>query len=573
MVTARHALTWGLAAVAFALVAPACRHEEKRVDEVALAPAEPPVAPPADLLADVLIATPQTTWSRVQRGVGGALGIMPSTIGGLVCALSGIDPTLGPEIDGMAPAYAVMAGDPAAPSFAIVVKLVDARKTRIALVEGDTARYVAHDAAGMAELTPRTGPSPMALGLTRGGLLVLARTPADLERLGPYAYRSLPTRALPSQAVEIDLPGAALGGALRERLDAEWSAWKTEMLNQEASIRATRGREADFADPRGLMATLDSAVQARLAALGDVKRARITLDASEDAVRADLLVTPNDGDGPARKAVSAMRPGDVTPLLSAPASAPVALIVRDDAAARARDAADFEVAMARMFGKHLSDADAKKVHVATEDWTKGRGDWLTAALSWDDAKGLVVRAAAADEDVLSRAVREGLELTRASVLRDPLKRVLRLREPVFSSIELRGDDAGESDARKVELATTAFEPRAPGVAAQKIGVAWSVAHGELRVSLAENAPALLAQTQKGARTLADEPAIARAVASLGADATFAFVAQPLRFDAPRAGAPPAPLVFAWGRRGEDAWTHIDVADLLLRDVLKSRTGL
>src|SRR4051812_7550385 len=197
MAVLKRAVARGIAVAAIAS-AMACHHEEKRAPEAEVVAAEPPVPAPGDLLAEGIVSTPQTTWQRAQRGIGGALGIMPSTIGGLVCALSGVDPPLGPEIDGVSPLYFAVAGDPPSPPFAIAVKLVDARRARIMLVDSETARYVAHDAAGMTELSQRGAPSPMALALSRSGMLVMARTTADLERLGPYASRSLPSHPVPA---------------------------------------------------------------------------------------------------------------------------------------------------------------------------------------------------------------------------------------------------------------------------------------------------------------------------------------------------------------------------------------
>src|SRR6185436_20260995 len=100
-----------LVAAAFAAGALGCRKEKAEAGDAVVAAAEPPVPAPEGILGEGIVAAPNGTWGRVQRGVGGALGIMPSTLGGLVCALSGIDPTLGPEIDGVAPAYFTLAGD------------------------------------------------------------------------------------------------------------------------------------------------------------------------------------------------------------------------------------------------------------------------------------------------------------------------------------------------------------------------------------------------------------------------------------------------------------------------------
>src|SRR3954464_3303657 len=78
--------------------------DEKLVDA-----AEPPVPAPDGLLADVYVSTPNSSWGKLQRGIGGAVGILPPGIGGMVCTACGIDFTFADEIDGTSPAYAVIA--------------------------------------------------------------------------------------------------------------------------------------------------------------------------------------------------------------------------------------------------------------------------------------------------------------------------------------------------------------------------------------------------------------------------------------------------------------------------------
>src|SRR5438105_4605610 len=133
----------------------ACRHEPPPPEPSSAA--EAPVPAPDGLLAEGTFSTPNASWGKVQRGVGGYVGILPSTLGGLVTTATGLDPTLGPEIDGNAPAYVAVADAGGHAAWAIAVKLVDARRARGGLVDGDAARYTARDAAGLTELVPKAG--------------------------------------------------------------------------------------------------------------------------------------------------------------------------------------------------------------------------------------------------------------------------------------------------------------------------------------------------------------------------------------------------------------------------------
>ena len=80
----------------------------------------------------------------------------------------------------------------------------------------------------------------------------------------------------------------------------------------------------------------------------------------------------------------------------------------------------------------------------------------------------------------------------------------------------------------------------------------------------------------GDANLGANPAIKAALASLGADASFALVVDPLRLLAMRSGksAPPesAPVVVAIGKTPEPSamWARIDVAATVVQELIKHR---
>src|SRR5262249_54437377 len=161
----------------------------------------------------------------------GGFGILPATLGGVVCAFGGLDPTLGPEIDGGAPVVGVVAtGDGGAFGWALAMKLVEPRRAKDVLVGAETARYSPKPAGTMTELAPKGGGSlPVAVAIASGGYLVIARDEADLVRLGPYAYRTMPTKPVPETGgVVVELAKGALKGPLSARVASAWNDVKDE---------------------------------------------------------------------------------------------------------------------------------------------------------------------------------------------------------------------------------------------------------------------------------------------------------------------------------------------------------
>ena len=76
-----------------------------------------------------------------------------------------------------------------------------------------------------------------------------------------------------------------------------------------------------------------------------------------------------------------------------------------------------------------------------------------------------------------------------------------------------------------------------------------------------------------AGTLGDDRALAAKVSALEANATFVLVAQPSRMDPAKGSSPSASFLLAWGKKGREGWARVEIADLLLRDLMKSKMGL
>lgn len=535
----------------------------------ATGPALPPVAAPDGLLAEAALLDPAPFWSRLQRGVGATLGILPTSPGGLLVALAGVDPAFGPELDGASPAFAVVATDPADDSelaWAVAFRVSDARRAKNVLVEGDVSRYAVHDVGGMAALAPRGG-AHLSVGaaLAPGGFFVVARNEADLARLGPYLTRSVPTKAhAPTNdgSLLVEVPKSALSGVVRARLAAAWSSFRAEKEKQDEDLRqAHGGRAPDFADPRAILATVDAVVNDRLALLGDLEGARVVVAAGEDDLRATVSLAPSPGDGPAARSLEAMQVGDALPMLEAPADAPLLALARSAPDGRAADAELVSDAVAKALGPRLSAADGKRLRGALDDIERGRGDWLVAGLSARRPAGAAyLRAPAADADTLARGIKEALELESLPAFKGPLAAFLHAKDPTFAQA-----DAGA--AGRADVATFAYE-------GGKTLVAWGVRDGVLTACAGDDAPAKLSSIGAPEHKLASDERVAGALRGFASDVTLAVVARPLGFDEGRvAAAAEAPFLLGWGRRGAAFWLRVEASDLLAREAVRRASGL
>ncbi|HEY8039972.1 MAG TPA: hypothetical protein VIF15_09275 [Polyangiaceae bacterium] len=559
---------------------PACSScGDQRADGVeAGAAVEAPVPAPDGLLAEGWIRAPDATWSRVQQGVSGAVALLPPSAGELACAFAGLEPHLAPLVDGKATStFALADAGDGVVAWAVALPLTDPATATAMLVDGGDAqpsRYTSREEGGMRILAGRERPLSTAVALARGWL-ILARSDQDLTRLGPYLVRTMPVRTAPPSASSIIAvaPHSALAGPLASWLGAGWGSARGWLAARDDEQRAQHGgRPPDFGDPRAILDALDVVVKRRLELVADAQSARLEIDAQDDDLRADLFVTPGQGEAGAGL-VASMRPGDAKPMAGAPADGLLAMMVRDDAEARADDAREIEAAVDRTLGARLHEEDSRAVHAAVDDWSRARGDWLSVGVAWDvvaPARGLWLRTPATSGDAAAQAVRELVELTRRPPLADLLAGTLRLGPPAIAPAQVPG--LGTATLATFRPAQPAKAGRSPGGVDVPLGVGWAVHDGDLLVAMGQGAPRLLSGGASPARRLGDDARSARLLSALGATVTFALLAQPLRLD-PGRPAQDAPALLAWGRREGDVWARLELADALLRELIRLEAGL
>jgi hypothetical protein len=549
---------------------------------------EAPAEAPNGLLGDLVVHTPNASWARLQRGVGGAAGILPVTLPGIVIGLADLDVQLAAELDGNSPMFGALAGDPAAPGVAFAMKLVDTRRARGLLVEGDTARYVAKPVPGMTLLGPKhSGERRFEIAITENGYLLVATSTTDLARLGPYVTRTLPARPFAGPAAAtFEVARSALKASIVPRLESFWKDGKSFLLAQDQRMRAERGRAPDFGDPAAIVAAVDGIVGRRLAILGDLERLRITLEVTEDAAVIVGTLGPTKGAAPdksggaARTWVETMKVGDDAAVLALPAASLIALSMRDGEAERSEQSKELEKTLTSAMGPRLKQTEA--LHEVVEGIVKARDESFALAIGLDDPAGLLLRAPVRDADAANKTARALLDLAQ----NDPFKELLHVREVRQASEDVAGlgkvnlvtlvrerpRPAGAATTRRGREDAGAVAPRKP----PELGVTWLTREDEgPRTFLLGAGAEALVTLRLGARpdrALSAEPSLKRFTTALGSDASTVIVAQPLRLDPARANLPTAPLAIAVGKKDGDAFVRIDIADALLREAARWQMG-
>jgi hypothetical protein len=551
-----------------------CGGAAPTTDAGTVAAVEPPVPAPDGLLAEGWVRGPDAVWAKLQSGVSGAVALLPPTTGELACAVAGLDSHVAPLVDGKGTSFIVLAdGAGGGVAWALALPLTDPAAAAKILLGASDAQGASRDVAGM-HLAPGTGRPTNVMAALGSRWLVLAGDEDDLKRLGPYAVRTMPTKAVPSDsaAIVVDVPALALAGPLSQRIAAKWDETRAWLSAQDEDQRAKHGgRAPDFGDPRVIVDALDGAAKHRIALVTAARGAHLTIDAGDDEVHAEVLLTPGT-DPSSAKLLAAMHPSTSHPLAEVPADAVVALLARDDAATRAEDSATLEATIEHALGDRIHDEDSRAVRAAIDDWARARGDWLCAALAegaTDATRGVWLRTPAAGEEAATNAVREIVDLSRRQAFRQLLAGSLHLGPSAVATAEV-------PILGKANVATFAvLGPNGKsGAAAAGLGVAWGVHDGELLVAGGSSPASLLAGEVSAPTRVGDTPRSARAIAALGNDATIALFAQPLRLDPRRAGdAASGPAVVAWGKKGESAWARLELADVLLREWLRLKAGL
>jgi hypothetical protein len=541
-----------------AALAVSCKHDATLAQRTA---STSPVPAPPTLIAEGTLRDPDTFWGRLRNGGGPALARMHDTAAGAILARAGADPEVASLVAGDHPFYLVLGAAPDGVAFALAMKLKDMDRVRGGLVEGDTARYRGEDVDGMLRLVPVEGPAPtLALAISWAGYLVLASNEVDLASLGPYAARTMPTKALPASSFELRADPAALGEAGKKA--PAFAAKAT------ASIAATaRGALPPEVDATAFAECFTPGIQDTAAMAGDLAEAHVNADADEAQLDVVATLVPKPGDNGARRRFNAMHSASAAALLDAPRDALAALFWSDTAQLRADDTSALGPCLGKALAPLLGPGGAPKLADVLASWAHGRGDWETASFIAKPAlAGLVVRAPVADPTATSASVRGFVDLASQPAVADAVERLLPLKAGAVQTIDV------PSVGKASLVMFPSHAPPSRGTADPQVvttdlapaGLAWFVDAKEVDIALGQAPQDLLglARPTAGFKTSAS---VARAVGALGADASFAAVIVPPGCCA-GAGPASAPLTFGWGRRSGNGRVTLAIGDEVLGQI-------
>jgi hypothetical protein len=514
-----------------------------------------PVAEPDGVVARAWVNAPDALWAHLQNGVSGALGLMPPNVDGLLAAALSLEPAMAPHVDGQGTAFVVVASDPktalgVAWTVALPMKDPDRALPLLVARPDAGAPFTARAVDDIGVLTPVGRRLPFAFAYAPGWWL-LGSDEAAVLKLGPYAHRTMPTLQAPEGTASVK--AIVAHDALAARLAAAWTEARAFLSDQDREQRMRHnGRPPDLGDPFAILEAMDPVVKRRVDLLAKARATTLTLDAGDDDVRMELRIEPADDDASAPGAS-----GDAAPLAALPADSALALLVRDTPSARADDARELSAAIAKMLGPRVKAADDQAVGDAEDAWAAARGDWLAVALAGGARRAVTLRSPGGEG--ASKALRGLVDLA---------------ARPAVSALLDRSFDLGHLAVAPAHVDGVTDASMATFGKDGPLSIAWGLSGGELVAAADVHADKRLAEATSGAR-LGDDARVSRVLDATASGASLVVLAQPLRIDPARATSDSAraPAVVAWGRTSDAAWLEADVADELLREVVRMQIGL
>ena len=507
------------------------------------------VPAPTGLLAEAVLPTPDATWRTIQGTVGGVLALTAPTFSGLIGATAGA-PGLSGLVESDSPAYVVV-GEGEGVHYAVAFRANEAAAKSWAGADAGTFTRSATDEEHLTIFEPVRPDGPW-VGVAPGNFVVVASSRADLVRLGPYAFRTLPSRPLPKEPalVHVTHDGASRLAAL---VAGRWTDAKTDLLAKDDEQRkAHGGRAPDHGDPRALVGAVDRWIGAWLDAARNVSGGDVTIEPIEGADRSlafEVLLTPEDA-GPAKALVTGIHAGELRALEGAPDGALFALDVRSDAAERTATAADLAKTAEDVFRLSAADRDALAADLGA--WADARSDEVVLGFTGTPSRAVFLRAPVKDEAVAQKAFDRLVRRADSASLHDLWRAALDVNNVHSATVSAAGVGSGTLVTldRKTE---------------PKLGLFYTAQRGELVATGAEDAPAAAAALLGGGKRLGDDPRVHDALGRIRGRAALVAVARPLLASAaPRSDA----AILAAGRDGDRAMLRLEATGALLRELLR-----
>ncbi len=494
------------AAAALAAIGAYFAYRSREPRPVAAAPVEPPVPAPPSMIAEAVAGTPDATWRKAQTAIGGVVLLAPPTFGGVLGAIARV-PALSILVDGGSPAYGVVGGGGA---WVIAAHVVSAQRARGTL-EGDpqSGGLAVAGHAGTIDLMQAQGAW---LGLA-GGWVLVGSDRAAVESLGPYAYRTLPTRPLPAAAIAASMNHDALAGPIREALQRRWADLDHFLLAKDEEQRSLHGgRAPDLAEPKAVVAELDAIEKTYETRVAGMERADATVDVDEDGVHARVTLTaPRDGE--VASWVDALEGGSSAPLASSAEDALATFFWRSDQDDRARAAKETTQTLEQALGSRVPPGDVAKLGEILERVGGERGGWALASVSGGPQTGGLLRLATNDPNGVGASVGDAVDL---------------LRKPGWAK--------WEADALGVTQIDRAGTHATISTATGTLQASWAARGGELDLAVGVDAASVLAAGSAQV-TLGSDAKVSSWLREIRSSVVWALVARPLMLSSSPRGDP------------------------------------
>jgi hypothetical protein len=497
--------------------------------------AEAPVEAPTGLVAEGVLPSPDVTWRKTQRAIGGVVMLAPPTFAGLLGAWARI-PSLATVIDGATPAYGAIGADGRWVIAAHAITASLARSTLLADGGSEAMKLESH--AGSIDVL-HGGESTSWIGLAGEWVLVGSDRDAVVT-LGPYAYRTLPTRALPPNALSIGATQAALAGPIKSQLDKSTNALERFLVDKDEEERqAHGGRSPDLADPKPIVAALAAFTSRYSDAISGMQRADLVVDVDDDGASGHLTLTP-PASGAAKAFVDHVEGGGTLPLATANADALATIYwrtgrdERDEAAESARDL------LMKSLGARVPAADVAKIGDSFVRIAHARAGWALLSASSGSSAGILLRVPTSDPASVTGAIESDIDIA---------------RKPTWAK--------WEDDALSIKKIDRTENAAAITTAQTTLQAKWMTLDNDVELAVGLDASALLAPP---ARTIRSDAQVSAWLRDLRGDVSWAVIARPLLVESSPRG---DPALVALARRGNGVVLEARASGVILRRLFSS----
>jgi hypothetical protein len=498
-------------------------HERLLATPAASSPALAPVAAAPGLLGEAVLSTPDATWRKAQMAIGAALMLAPQTFGGLLGAYARVS-SLGVIIDGESPAYVVL-GDHE--SWVVAAHVVTAARARSMLVESTevntTAPFRVESKVDGLDVLVKTHPTlgdteEAWLGLSGTWLLVGSDRQA-IVTLGPYAFRTLPTREAPRSAIALSVTSAGLASLVRPELEKRARDFKRFLLDKDdEQRRAHGGRAPDLADPKPLVDAADALATRYIGIVAGMQSVDVALDVSDGLFDAEItMMPPSAQDSAAHRWVEDLKRAPAAPLRAANADALVTLFWHSEAAERKTTTAEVVSLLASSLGARVPPQDVGKVAELAGRTAAARGSWAVASVMTTPSPGALLRLSTVP--CVQTAPNGDCTTHGATELTSSVEGLIDvLRKPSWAAWERDGLSVTKVE-RTADHATFDTE-------ASRVQAAWFTKENEVDFAVGLDAASVLATASPG-HMLASDPKMGPWLQALGEEVVWVALARPL----------------------------------------------